>query len=73
MEVQVAKVFAAAIAVMPLIAVALSVGRIFSTTIEAIGRNPEIQKNVRTLSIVGAALVEVTALITFIIVMFILS
>lgn len=72
MDIQVAKVLAAALALIPIIAVAISIGRIFSAAIEAIARNPVIKDNVFPLALLGAAFAETGALFALVVALIIL-
>jgi F0F1-type ATP synthase membrane subunit c/vacuolar-type H+-ATPase subunit K len=58
MEVESAKLLAAGIAVLGVTGAALGVGRIFSSMIDSIARNPSAKKDMQTFAYVGAALSE---------------
>lgn len=62
MDIEVAKMFAAALALLPLFFVALAMGRVFSSWIESVSRNPSAGKTVFTIGIIGAGLIEAVAL-----------
>ena len=67
------KYFAAALALMPLIAVAFAIGNIFSSFMNAVGRNPSAKDGLASYAIVGAALAEGVALFCLIIAWIILQ
>lgn len=62
MDVSVAKLFAAAIALLPLFGVGLALGKLFSSFIEAVGRNPGAKKDVFQIGMIGAAMTEAIAI-----------
>lgn len=62
MDVSVAKLFAAAIALLPLFGVGLALGKLFSSFIEAVGRNPGAKKDVFGIGMIGAAMTEAIAI-----------
>ena len=62
MEVETAKLYAAAIAVLPLFGVGLALGMLFSSVINAIGRNPSVADTVKGAGMLYFALVEALAL-----------
>jgi F0F1-type ATP synthase membrane subunit c/vacuolar-type H+-ATPase subunit K len=62
MDVQSAKLFGAAIAVLPLFGVGLGLGMLFSSVITAIGRNPGVADTVKGAGMLYFALVEALAL-----------
>lgn len=72
MEVQVARLFGAALAIIPLFGVGLAIGQIFSTLISSIARNPSIKKDVLPVAILGFALTEAVALFALLIAFLIL-
>lgn len=72
MDPQVARFFSAALAIIPLFGVALAIGRIFSTAIDAIARQPAVKKDVVPLAIMGFALTEAAALFALLIAFLIL-
>jgi F0F1-type ATP synthase membrane subunit c/vacuolar-type H+-ATPase subunit K len=57
-----AKLFAAAIAVIPLFAVALSLGMLFTSIINTIGRNPSVADTVKGSGLLYFAFIEAIAL-----------
>jgi F-type H+-transporting ATPase subunit c len=71
-NVQFAKVFAAAIAALPLAAVAFAVGKIFTTLIDSIARNPSVRDKVYNIGILGFALTEAVGLFALLVVFLIL-
>lgn len=58
MEVESAKLLAAAIAALGVTGAALGVGRIFSSMIDSVARNPSAKNEMQTFAYVGAALAE---------------
>lgn len=72
MEVQVAKMIGAALAILPLFGVGLAIGQIFSTLISSIARNPSIKNDVFPIAILGFALTEAVALFALLIAFLIL-
>lgn len=58
MEFESAKLLAAAIAALGVTGAALGVGRIFSSIIDSIARNPSAKNEMQTFAYVGAALAE---------------
>ncbi len=67
MDLQVAKMFSAAIALLPLFGVALALGNIFSTLISSIARNPSAKDAMLPVAILGFALTETVALFSLLI------
>lgn len=67
MDVNVAKLFAAAIALIPLFGVGLGLGKIFSSFIEAVGRNPGAKKDVFQIGLIGAAMTEAIAIFALVV------
>jgi F-type H+-transporting ATPase subunit c len=67
MDPTVAKVFAATLALLPLIAVAAAMGKLFSTFIEAVGRNPGAKKDVFQIGLIGAAMTEAIAIFALVV------
>ena len=65
--VMVAKYFAGALAIMPLLAVGLALGNIFSTAISTVGRNPACRDKVFPITILSFALTEAIALFALLI------
>lgn len=72
MDVQVAKIFGAAIAIIPLFGVALAIGLIFSTLLKSIARNPSVKDDLVPLAMMGFALTEAAALFALLIAFLIL-
>lgn len=72
MDATAAKMIGAAIAVLPLFGVGLSLGNLFSSVIEAIGRNPSVADTVKGSSLLYFALVEAIALFSLLIALLIL-
>lgn len=66
------KAFAAAIASLSLGLVGLAVGKIFTTLIDAISRNPSVRDKVYNIGILGFALTEAVALFALLVVFLIL-
>ena len=67
MDVNVAKLLAAAIALLPLFGVGLGLGKIFSSFIEAVGRNPGAKKDVFQIGLIGAAMTEAIAIFALVV------
>ncbi|MCK4945891.1 MAG: F0F1 ATP synthase subunit C [Alphaproteobacteria bacterium] len=67
MDPQTAKLFSAAIAILPLFAVAFSLGWLFTSIINAIGRNPSVADTVKGVSLLYFALIEAIALFALLI------
>lgn len=63
------KYLAIAIAMFPLIAVALALGRIFSDWISSVARNPGARDAVQQIGLLGFALTEAIALFALIIIL----
>lgn len=72
MEAEAAKMIGAGIAVLPLFGVGLGIGKIFSTLIESVARNPEARKDVFSIGILGFALTEAVALFALLVAFLIL-
>lgn len=72
MDVQVARMIGAALAILPLFGVGLAVGQIFSTLISSISRNPSIKDDVFPIAILGFALTEAVGLFALLIAFLIL-
>ena len=66
------KAFAAAITSLSLGLVGLAVGKIFTTLIDAIARNPSVRDKVYNIGILGFALTEAVALFALLVVFLIL-
>lgn len=69
---QSAKVIAAAVAALPLGLIGLAVGKIFTTLIQSIARNPSARDKIFTIGILGFALTEAVALFSLTVVFLIL-
>ncbi len=67
MEVNTAKLLAAALALLPLFGVGLGLGKIFSAFIEAVGRNPGAKKDVFQIGLIGAAMTESIAIFALVV------
>jgi F0F1-type ATP synthase membrane subunit c/vacuolar-type H+-ATPase subunit K len=67
MDVNVAKLIAAAIALLPLFGVGLGLGKLFSSFIEAVGRNPGAKKDVFQIGLIGAAMTEAIAIFALVV------
>jgi F0F1-type ATP synthase membrane subunit c/vacuolar-type H+-ATPase subunit K len=67
MEITIAKVFAAALALLPLFAVAAALGKLFSTFVESVGRNPGAKKDVFQIGLIGAAMTEAIAIFSLVV------
>ena len=72
MDAEAARMIGAGLAVLPLFGVGLAVGRVFSTLIEAVGRNPSAKDQVYPIGILGFALTEAVALFALLIAFLIL-
>jgi F-type H+-transporting ATPase subunit c len=68
-----AKAYAIAIAALPLGIVGFAVGRIFTTLITSIARNPSVRDKVFTIGILGFALTEAVALFILLVIFLIYS
>lgn len=72
MEPTIAKVFAAALALLPLIAVALALGNLFTSSIASSARNPAAAPIIQRLTYVGMAMVEAIGLFALVVALIIL-
>lgn len=72
MEVEAAKLIAAAIALLPMAGVGIGMGMIFAAYNEAVGRNPTATDKLDQKFFISAALTEAIALIAFAMAAFIL-
>ena len=72
MEVEVAKLIGAGLAVIGVVGSGIGIGSIFSSFIEAVGRNPAARSEVFTMTMLGFALVEAIALFALVIALVIL-
>lgn len=66
-DVNVVKLIAAAIALLPLFGVGLALGKLFSSFIEAVGRNPGAKKDVFQIGMIGAAMTEAIAIFALVV------
>lgn len=66
------RLVAAALALIPLFAVALALGKIFSDWISAVGRNPGASSAMQAVGLLGFALTEAIALFSLIVAFIIL-
>ena len=67
MEIEAAKVIGAGLAVIGVIGSGIGIGNIFSSFIQAVGRNPAARSEVFTMTMLGFALVEAIALFALVI------
>ena len=67
MDVSVAKLIAASIALLPLFGVGLGLGKVFAAFIEAVGRNPGAKKDVFQIGLIGAAMTEAIAIFALVV------
>ena len=72
MEAQAAKLIGAAIAVLPLMGVGIALGMLFSSIINAIGRNPSVTDVVKSTGLLYFALIEAIALFALVIALLLL-
>lgn len=72
LDVEAAKMIGAGFAVLSLFGVGLAIGNIFSTLINAVARNPEVEPQVFKIGILGFALTEAVALFALLIAFLIL-
>jgi len=72
METEAVKLIAAALAVLPLLGVGLGLGNLFSSIINAIGRNPSVAGEVKGTGLLYFALIEAVALFALLIAFIIL-
>ena len=72
MEIEAAKVIGAGLAVIGVIGSGIGIGNIFSSFIQAVGRNPAARGEVFTMTMLGFALVEAIALFALVIALVIL-
>ena len=72
MDVAAAKLIGAGIAVIPLFGVGLGLGKLFSSLIESISRNPSAKNDLMSTGMLSFALVESIALLAFVVAMIIL-
>ncbi len=62
MDAEIAKLFAAALALIPLFGVGLALGKVFSSFIETVGRNPGAKNDIFQIGMIGAAMTEAIAI-----------
>ncbi len=62
MDVETAKLFAAAIALLPLFGVGMGLGKLFSSFIETVGRNPGAKSDIFQIGMIAAAMTEAIAI-----------
>lgn len=67
MEVESARLFAAAIAVLPLAGVGLGLGGIFSSWLASIARNPSVSPKLQLVGVLGFALTEAVGLFALVV------
>lgn len=72
MDVAAAKMIGAGLAVLPLLGIGLGLGKLFSSIIESISRNPSQDKNLSGKGLIYFALIESMALFALVISMLIL-
>ena len=72
MEVEAAKLIGAGLAVIGVVGSGIGIGSIFSSFIEAVGRNPAARGEVLTMTMLGFALVEAIELFALVIALVIL-
>jgi F-type H+-transporting ATPase subunit c len=72
MDIGGAKVIGAGLAVLPLFGVGLGLGRLFSSVIKSIARNPSTKNDLVSTSMICFALLESIALLAFVVAMLIL-
>ena len=72
MEAEAAKLIGAGLAVIGVVGSGIGIGSIFSSFIEAVGRNPTARNEVFTMTMLGFALVEAIALFALVIALVIL-
>lgn len=72
METESIKLIAAGISVLPLFGVGLGLGKLFSSLIESISRNPSAKNDLVSTGMLSFALLESIALLAFVVAMIIL-
>lgn len=72
MEIEAAKMIAAGMATFAMFGVGLGLGKLFSSVMEAIGRNPGAKSEMTTLAYVGGGMTEAIAILAFVVAMLIL-
>jgi len=66
------KFFAAALALMPLMSAAYAVSKIFSSYMDACARQPDAAEKMQSQAILSAIMIELMALLCFVVAMYIL-
>ncbi len=66
-DVNTVKLIAAAIALFPLCFVGLALGKLFSSFIESVGRNPSAKKDIFQIGMIGAAMTEAIAIFALVV------
>lgn len=66
------KLIAAALAVLPILGVGIGLGNFFSSWLNAIARNPDVSGELFSRGIIGAAMIELLGLLSFILALLIL-
>ena len=72
MDVEAARLIGAGLAVIGMIGSGIGIGAVFSSFIQAVGRNPEARAEVFTMTMLGFALVEAIALFALVIALLIM-
>lgn len=72
MDAEAAKLIGAGIAVLPLLGVGIGLGMLFSSIINAIGRNPSVAETVKSTGLFYFALVEAIALFALVVALLLL-
>ncbi len=72
MDVEVAKYFAAALALFSLFGIGLGLGNLFSSYMNAVARNPSAAPKLQTMTFIGMALIEALGLFALVIAFIIL-
>lgn len=67
MENNVLILFAAALALLPMFGVGLALGKLFSSYVESVGRNPGAKKDLQQAALLGGALTEALGLFAWLI------
>lgn len=62
MDANTAKLLAAALALLPLFGVGMGLGKLFSSFIESVGRNPGAKNDIFQIGMIGAAMTEAIAI-----------
>lgn len=72
MDPQVAKLFAAALALIPLFGVGLGLSKLFSSFLIGVSRNPGAKKDMFQIGLIGAAMTEAVAIFALVVSLIIL-